>query len=229
MRRKTEDGNSIRKIITLKNFSLVDGYVKDMAFVKESNDSAVIENILMEKILSDSLASAHYIRSIYDVGLKQTYITLMQLLSAGIDFKAAYDNAFELVKLGMKILNQPFTSGIDPEYEQHQYYLKSCCSSVLRKLEYEIAKRQLSFDEEQTFLDDKMFLTQEIKNPIDFIPYKYFKLVIARWDILENYTFTFRMLFAVVALSEPSIWDNPEYRLMARNVIAEVCKNWEMY
>lgn len=137
MRRKTEDSNVSRKIITLKNYELVDGYVKDTAYVMQSNDSAVIENILLDRILPFSSVSENYVRSIYKFGLKRTYMILMDVLSAGLDLKATYDNAYDLVEFGMNvILQQPFTVGIDPEYKDEIPYLKSCCDSVLRKLEY---------------------------------------------------------------------------------------------
>lgn len=228
MRRRTEDSNVSRKIITLKNFELVDGYVKDTAFVMESNDSAVIENMLLDKILPTSPAAAYYVRSIYTVGLKKTYMTLMNLLSEGLDFKAAYDNAYDIVKFGMNvILQQPFVAGIDPDYKDYIPYLKSCCDSILRKLEYETQNRQLSFDQREMLADDKILLECDFRNEINFRPQHYFRVVLSRWDILGNYTFTYRMLFAVVALSNSILWDEPKHRLMARDVIAEVCKDWE--
>ena len=228
MRRKTEDSNVSRKIITLKNFELVDGYVKDTAYVMQSNDSAVIENILLDKILPVSPGSAYYVRSIYNFGLKKTYMTLMDVLSAGIDFKAAYDNAYDLVEFGMNvILQQPFTTGIDPEYKHNIPYLKSCCDSVLRKLEYEMQNRELSFDQREMLADAKILLECDFKHEIDFRPQYFFRVVLSSWDILGNYTFTFRMLFAVVALTNPIFWDHPVHRLKARDVIADVCEDWK--
>ena len=62
VRRKTEDSGVSRKIITLKNFDLIDGYVKDMAYLQDSNDSAIIEKILLNNIFSDSADAAFYIK-----------------------------------------------------------------------------------------------------------------------------------------------------------------------
>lgn len=228
MRRKTEDSNVSRKIITLKNYELVDGYVKDTAYVMQSNDSAVIENILLDRILPYSSVSENYVRSIYKFGLKRTYMILMDVLSAGLDFKATYDNAYDLVEFGMNvILQQPLTVGIDPEYKDHIPYLKSCCDSVLRKLEYEMQNRELSFDQREMLADARILLECDFKNEIDFRPQHFFRVVLSRWDILGNYTFTFRMLFAVVALSNPILWDQPVHRLKARDIIADVCRNWD--
>jgi len=228
MRRKTEASNVTRKIITLKNFSLVDRYIKDKAVVDESNDSAVIESILLEKILPSSPVAAHYVKSIYNIGLKETYMTLMEVLSAGTGFKAAYDNAYDLVKFGKNaILQYPFTGGIDPEYEHLIPYLESCCASIIRKLEYETQNRELSFDQKEMLADDKILLECDFRNEMNFRAQHYFNVVLSRWDILGNYTFTYRMLRTVVALSNPIFWEDPKQRLIARDIIAEVCENWE--
>ena len=228
MRRQTEDSNVSRKIITLKNFELVDGYVKDTAYVMQSNDSAVIEKILLDKILPVSSVPAYYVRSIYTFGLKRTYMILMDVLSAGLDLKAAYDNAYDLVEFGMNvILQQPFTAGIDPEYKDEMIYLKSSCDSVFRKLEHEMQNRELSFDQREMLANAKILLECDFKHEIDFRPQHFFRVVLSRWDILGNYTYTFRMLYAVVALSNPILWDHPVYRLKARDIIAEVCKDWD--
>ena len=117
--------------------------------------------------------------------------------------------------------------GIDPEYKDEMIYLKSSCDSVFRKLEHEMQNRELSFDQREMLANAKILLECDFKHEIDFRPQHFFRVVLSRWDILGNYTYTFRMLYAVVALSNPILWDHPVYRLKARDIIAEVCKDWD--
>ena len=75
--------------------------------------------------------------------------------------------------------------------------------------------------------DDKILLECDFRNEMNFRAQHYFNVVLSRWDILGNYTFTYRMLRTVVALSNPIFWEDPKQRLIARDIIAEVCENWE--
>ena len=79
------------------------------------------------------------------------------------------------------------------------------------------------------FEDDVLLLTQTENGACDFVPYNYFRLILARWEILGNFTYTFRMLMDVVALSEERLWDSAKYRLQAIEVIKTVTESWDVY
>lgn len=227
MRRKAGDSSITRKIITLKNFELVDGYVKDMACLRESNDSAIIEGILLDKILPDSETAAFYVKMIYSLGLKHTFMALMQNLAVGMDGKISYDNSIGLVKLIFDILYDPFNMGIDPEYSRVlDSHFISNCGAVLRKIENELEKTPLSFDEKEQLRDDKELLSLATLDVDTFNAYSYLRLIIARWNVLGNYIFTFRLLYDIVALSKPDLWNNPKYRIRAMEVIKEFCEEY---
>lgn len=233
MKRKVQEGSVSRKIITLKNFDLIDGFVKDTAEAQDSNDSAVIEGILLEHIMPTSqmsLASTYYVNQIYTNGLKETVILLLQNLAAETQKPESYDKAFPLITLIMGILNRPFGSEVD---EQYKHLLKdhfpSNCKAVSEKLEYETKDMQLTFDEKQRLEDDLMLLSLTKQDAVDFVPYNYLRLVVNNWEVLKKNSFTYRMLFDVVALSDPMFWNRAEHRLKAREVIIEVCRTWEIY
>lgn len=219
-----------KKLISLVNFDLVEGFTKDMAEMTQTNTSTVIENIIMDRILSKSPTSSYYIKKIYSDGLKEAYIALFQTLSAGIQGMASHDNAYELVKLGMNIVNRPFSSGMDEKYKSlAEQHFPLNCRCVREKIEHDVSKEKLEFDSKMSFEDDILFLTQTENGACDFVPYNYFRLVLARWKILGNYTYTFRMLMDVVALSEERLWDSAEHRLQAIEVIKTVTESWNVY
>lgn len=219
-----------KKLISLVNFDLIEGFTKDMAEITQTNASTVIENIILDRILSKYDTPNYYIKKIYKEGLKETYIALMQNLSAGIQGMASHDNAEALVKLGINIVNRPFSCGMDNDYlylsEDH---FPSNCRCVREKIEHETEKEKLGFDEKMAYEDDIMLLSQTENKACDFVPYNYFRLVLARWDVLGNYTYTFRLLMDVVALSEERLWGSAEYRLQAIEIIKKVTEKWDVY
>ena len=232
MRRITNESQNQKnkKLISLVNFDLIEGYTKDMAEITQTNVSTVIENILLDRILSKSNTSNYYIKEIYDNGLKEAFIALMQTLSAGIQGMASHDNAEEIVKLGMSVVNRPFSAGMDEKYQNlSEHHFPSNCRCVRENIENDTEEEKLEFDEKMAYEDDIMLLSQTENKACDFVPYNYFRLVLARWDILGNYTYTFRMLMDVVALSEERLWDSAEYRLQAIEIIKKVTETWDVY
>lgn len=230
MRRKTEDSGVSRKIITLKNFDLIDGYVKDMAYMKDSNDSAIIEGILLDKILSNSADAAFYIKKIYSFGLKYTLLTFIHNLSVEVQLKADYEwdparaRTLELVLLIRNILNDPMVMGVDPEYA---YILNSSLvensGAVLRKIEDTLENKELSFNEKEQLRDERKLLSATDLDPEKFSPCPYLSVLLNKWYILGDYTFAYRLLYDIVALSLPGFWIYPEHRIRAIDVIKLIC------
>lgn len=233
MRRiKSEPTQKNKKLITFTNYELIDRYTKDIAEMEQTNVSAVIENIILKQILAeaDFDATNYYIKKIYSDGLKDAFIALFQNLSAGIQGKSTHTNAYALVNLCLKITNRPFMSGFDPDYKylEDEHLVKNC-KAVREKIEYQKSKENLNFDQKIALDDDISLLKQTENHAVDFVPYNYFRLVLARWNTLGNYTYTFRMLMDVVALSEPDLWDSAKYRLQAIEIIKSVTESWDIY
>lgn len=208
----------------------MDGYIKDKAYVDESNDSAVIESILLDHILPNEPASIHYVREIYTKGLKEAILDILNCFDINKEPIEDCDRALLLVKLLLKIFDHRCGVGYDDAY---QYLLNgkfsANCKLVAEKMKHEMSERSLTFDEKQSLEDDLLLLSLSQQNAVDFIPYNYLTLVINNWDMLKKNRFTYRMMSNVVALSMVEFWDFAEHRLKAIDVIAEVCKTWTLY
>lgn len=230
MKRSSTDGSVTRKIITLKNYQLVDGYVKDKAYVDETNDSAVVESILLEHILPNEPASTYYVREIYIKGLKETMIDILAYFDINRKPLEDCDRAFLLIRFLLQIFDNRRGVGYDDAY---QYLLNTQfptnCKLVAEKMKYEMSERSLDFDEKQALEDELLFLSLSQQNAIDFIPYNYLTLVVNNWEMLKGNKFVYRLISNVVALSMVEFWDYAEHRLKAIDVITEVCKTWTLY
>lgn len=228
MKRKKEPEKNNKKLITFKNLEFINGIIQDFASMEDKTFSAVVEDILLREILPNEEAPKYYIQKIYKDGLKETFISLMQNLSAGLNFDASEDNAYELVNLGMKIVSSPFNVEIDSAYKDLlNGHFKKNCNEVKLKLEHEKNENPLTFDEKRRLKDDIALL--EYREPFSFVAYNYFELVLSNWAVLGNYSYTFRLLFDVVALSDPELWNSAEYRLNAVECIKKVTATWKMY
>lgn len=227
---KNADKNTNRKNVVFKNIELISGYYQDKATLTDSNFSATIEELLLQNILTGNPASDYYTELIYKQGLKETFIALMQNLSAGINFEASEQNAYPLIKFGMNVVSRPFSASIDEAYS-HYYdeHFPSNCKQVARILEHHTSQKELTFDEKMLLEDNLNLLKNSTKDGVTFVPYNYFSLVLKNWEALGNNTFTFRMLFDVVALSDNELWDKPEHRLQAIECIKEVTSSWSIY
>ena len=233
MRRKNEVSGVSRKIITLKNFDLIDGYVKDMAHITDSNDSAIIERILLDHILSDDADAAFYISKIYSVGLKNALLAFIHNLSIEVQLKPKLYyikdpeslDTFELVLLIYTILNIQIPMEVDSEYA---YILNgsfmSNSESVLRKIEDVLQSEELSFNEKEQLRDERRILTETNLDPEKFSPCEYLRVLLNEWHYLRDYTFAYRLLYDIVALSLPGFWIYPEHRIRAIKVIKFICE-----
>ena len=231
VRRKTEDSGVSRKIITLKNFDLIDGYVKDMAYLQDSNDSAIIEKILLNNIFSDSADAAFYIKKIYSLGLKNALLAFIHNLSVEVQLKSDYEEdpahlkTLELLLLIRNVLNDPMPMEVDPEFaDLLNGSLISNSESVLRKIENVLEGRELSFNDKEQLQDERKLLSATNLDPEKFYPCSYMRVLLNKWALLGDYTFAYRLLYDIVALSLPGFWVYPEHRIRAIEVIKLICE-----
>ena len=109
-------GPKARKLISLSqlNFLTLNGIVQDLAHIQSTSDSNIIEKTLVDAYLPSDELSRNCIRSIYTNGLKVTFVQLFEHLAAGIDFRAAHDNALPLVKFAMEMSHRQLPSNFVP-------------------------------------------------------------------------------------------------------------------
>lgn len=221
--KKTSDN---KKLITLKNKEIIDVIIEDMAKAGKSTSSAVIEQIILRDLFGESKESEKYIRYIYSEGLKNTFIYLMQELAAGSGWQASHPNAKRLVEFMLDVLSlQRPKRGQEFKDEQMYEHLLSNCTMLVEKL-------KLDYNDKELFALDKFVYDSDIHflNNLkfaDYVPYNFIHLILKYWDSLGNYTFSYRVLYDIVEMSDEKTWETSQNRVLAAECIKNVVKEWD--
>lgn len=230
MLRKDAKKEPTKKLLTFKKNDLINGFYKDKAILEDTSYSAAVESVLIKEIMTGNKVNDEYIESIYRQGVKETLANIYSNLAAGINGRATHNDAYELVWLSMRMVSHPFSNGIDPVYAYlYESHFPSNCYQVAEKLKYETGKKELEFDESLQLRDNLLLLENSTKDGVDFVPYNYFNLVITHWEYLNDFTYTYRMLYDVVALSDEMLWESPKNRIDTIECLKKVTANWKTY
>ena len=217
-----------KKLMTFADYRTIDGFFKDM-----SEDSHLSEAYLMEKYLLSSFMpkdkqAEYWVRDIYGEsgGIAQTLTNIFTYNSAGIMWRSVHDNLLPLVEFAR---SQSVKWGtIINGNESELPHCRSQFDSIILKLEEESEKeRDLSI--KVTYEEDikaaKIFL-RELKEEPRFSRFvNLYTLVINHWDILKDWSITYRFLADVTAMEVRSN-DTPEERLELVSLIREMSDEW---
>lgn len=216
-------GPKARKLISLSqlNFLTLNGIVQDLAHIQSTSDSNIIEKTLVDAYLPSDELSRNCIRSIYTNGLKVTFVQLFEHLAAGIDFRAAHDNALPLVKFAMEMSHRAM-HGLTGEEVVYRHFV-SQCGSIARIIRHHYESGQLTFMKKEEINYVETLISQL---PSNFVPTNYYNIIINNWEAVGNSTFTFRLLCDLVDLTVGAWNETPERREKARKIIAEVVGEW---
>ncbi len=228
IKKSNEETN--KKLISFKNYEFINGIVQDKAILSGTNDSAVIEKILLKEFLPESCKAAYFVKDIYKHGLKAAFMLIMQEISAGLSIRVSLPETslYALVKFVMKVVLQFPSLGIDSDYEDlfSSHFAKNC-QVIKKKLELENGKNKDTSLFEKQYLEDTIFLLS-LKESMDFNPFNYFELVLHYWAYLGADSYTYKLLYDCVCLSKQENWLKPDYRIRAVEVIREnVDDKWD--
>jgi hypothetical protein len=216
-----------KKLVSFKNYAVLGGLIQDHATVEKNSESAIIENILSNALLSPSDRTTDLISMVYDDNykLKGTVAYLLSELSACIGYNKSYTNALPLIELCLQFTNRPFCSGINLSLRNKWGYFQDTAKLLLQKLEYAYQDSTI-LEEKQRLAEYKLLFSLPHE---DFVPFNYFSLVLNEWDILGTSTYTYRFLYTVLELTSPecNAWeDTAQNRLALCKVIRDITPTW---
>lgn len=225
MRKKTE-----KKLVSFTNLRLVDDLVKDEAGLRNISESAVIEERLLDSFLpKNNQARSIVVNFLYaeDGGIWVALNAVFRQNAAGINWKSVYSNFLPLVNFGydLMLFNGLYVEGSEVEL----YHLKSQLDSLAGKFE-QLSSIQDDVREEWKYIGDAKYARELLKgleeNPKSINLINVWALIIERWDVLFDWSITFRLL-ADLSLLANKWQDYPNERIKLLHLIDEVSAEWK--
>lgn len=161
-----------------------------------------------------------YIHSIYSEGLQFTVAQIFRECAAGINFHAAHSNCYALVELAARSSGCTKTTLINDDYMSQR--IRRNAMTI-----FTIAKGSNLTQTSATIKADELteFAFNFEQIPFEFNPAYYFEFILKNWDTLKDSTYTYRLLYDLVALSAE--WDDgPIDRMEACDMIKSIVGNW---
>ncbi len=211
--------------------AFIEGVLNIHARTEKKTPSAILEDLIAKAVLPANETASRICRQLYssDVNNVGALMSVFDIYSAGFgDFKARYDNGIELVNFFHSILVSA-TYPIDDINKGNREYFISNFEMIVQKIENDLSTdHEDSLNVTQSPVKYAKFLLDEAKNkPQYFKPINFTQLLKDHWDLLGNYTYTYRALVALCKLIEDQISDYAEDRVNLVRVISDLSKNWD--
>lgn len=212
--------------------SIVEGLLEDESIVTNRSTSYLIEQHILNDFLPQNKTVSSWIQLLYMKdekdksisGLKDTMISVFSYLAAGIYFEAKINTGKKLVEYAYKnkCLYQNQSNGYD---NADFHYFKSQLGYVIERI---VMMQKAIIDETFEEAERKtklIFDIEELKriheeNEIydDSLSFVYI-MILDNWDMLYNWTYTFRLLTAMARLQN---WkDSAETRMILIKILNE--------
>ena len=189
-----------------KNF--LDAIIEEEVSVNETNKSWEMERALINAYVSQDGDFAEVsITRLYQgpSTVKEELSRLFSDNSEGFDFKAKNDDLRPLVELaGRQSIGSVLDISLGKKIPDPLPHLRACWSNVCVKL-----KRAIEEERSTNRIDFKVAqeLMQALEENVSNIEAKaFFDLVLRNWEVLGDYTYTFRALMDIVDIADS--WPN---------------------
>ncbi len=191
---------------------ICDGVLNDHAEVEKTSVSMVIENLIMWHLLPKNPKAMQETALLYypaDVrkSISEVLSRIFDYYAAGTNWNAAYDNGFALIQFTSDLIaNTP------NYYVTADAYLDSKLDSIAIKLESHAESEMI-----------KTLIGHDL-NRDDVI--NLITLIIDNWQVLGNWTITYRMLCVLMKQSKPRN-DTARERVDLIKIIDKISQEWD--
>lgn len=220
-----------------KMFYLSSDYVKkfietrieDLAIKNQRSSSFIIESILLDGLLPKNESAKGIIRGyLYpdneQGGVQRTLDAIFSQNAAGINWKSKHNNFKPLVEFCIYFsTSEPMKKG----NESHIPYLLSQFNSVIERIEnckdacIETYDRQMYTSQLELAIILKKSI-EENPSKVDFR--NCFQLVYDCWDMLDDWSITYRFLYALTTVCE--FQENTISRNELYDIISKISEEW---
>lgn len=207
----------------------IESRLDDLSIKTKHSTSYLIETILLDGLLpKNEEARAIIQNNLYpdsaQGGVKKTLDSMFSINAAGAGWKSKHDNLKPLVEYCI------YYCSTTPTYNQNDGYLQyflgqlrsivdrieNCTNSCIEIIDRKMYASQLELA--------KVLLKTAEEQPEDIIPRNHFQLVYDCWDMLDDWSITYRYLSCLVAICD--FQENSNARNKLYDIISEISEEW---
>ena len=211
-----------KKLVSFKNFDLINENIQDKAIQNKTTFSDELEKIVLKEILTDNPVTNDLIGDIYNTGLKDTIIKICHELY----LNPFLPNDDVLIKYLLKMFNQ--YKYINKENDEKMIKkLNFSCILLKKKInDYYSNGENIEFDE-KIRLEDTNKTMESLFDDINHINlWDIIYVINKNIDFLESWDYIYKILKEIVELSSDNLWEGPEKRLNGIEMIKKLTKEW---
>lgn len=226
---------AIKKIQKMFYFSseymkkFIESRIEDLAIKTQRSSSFIIENLLLEGLLPKNEEAKFIIQNnLYpdseQGGVKKTMDALFSNNAAGINWSSKHTNFKPLVEFCIYFIDSNSKCKND---DGRLHYLQSQLRDIVDRIEnsanscIEPLDRKMYFSQSEMA---KMLLEIVEKNPTEIIFKNHFQLVYDCWDMLDDWSITYRYLGCLAEMCD--FQENTNARNKLYDIITELSKEW---
>ena len=225
--------NTLKKMIVFSSDRakrIIENLIADEAQIENRSASALIEKHLMDDLLPENSNARFWLEPLYngDWGIGDVLNAAFGTNAAGTRgaWSSKWDNFLPLVQFALR---QECACNTVPTGEEHElHHFRSQLDSICNKLEGladdEDNENRYFYSNEAKYARD---LLKEATEEPQFMRYcNFYQLVIDNWEVLKDWSITFRMLSDLASMEKG--WHNtPESRYELTQILKEISKDWD--
>ena len=211
--------------------AFMEGALSILSVANKKTPSAILEDLVEQALLPENETAKKICKQLYssEINNVKALGAVFDIYAAGLGgFEARYTNGFELVEF----FHSNLVMATYPTDEQHKGDRKHFLANfkeIVAKIEHDkTSDDEDSLNTAESPVKYAKFELEEATNEPDFFkPINFTQLLKNHWDILGNYTYTYRALVAMCNLLQEQIGDYAEERIELVEIIRKVSKEWK--
>lgn len=212
-----------------KERDFIEGALNILSIIEKKSASSVLEDLLHKVLLPENVDAKEICKKLYagEINNMEALEKVFDIYAAGTCNEARYQNGFELILYFHKqIAFSPFP--YDKKSEENRQFFCHNFMNLYKKIEKECATEHeedmLVYESQVKYA--KYHLDEAACEPEHFKPINLTDIIKENWNILGNYTYTYRTLAALCRLIAPTKSDSPEERIKLIELISRLSKKW---
>lgn len=209
--------------------AFIENRLNDLSIKTKHSTSYLIETILLDGLLPQNDEARSIIQNnLYpdstQGGVKKTLDSVFSINAAGVGWKSKHDNLKPLVEYCIYYcIDTPISN---KNHGYLQYFLsqlrsivdriENCTNSCIEVLDRKMYSSQLELA--------KVLLKTAEEHPDEIIQKNHFQLVYDCWDMLDNWSITYRYLSCLVALCD--FQENSNARNRLYDIVSDISEAW---